>query len=495
MSGLPERWAEITLGDAGEWRGGGTPSKANPQFWSNGDIPWVSPKDMKSDLIADAEDHITPEAVARSATQLIPEKSVLLVTRSGILRHTLPVGLTTRQVAINQDLKALTPSGAVDPEFVSHQIRSLGSVILSTCAKSGTTVDSIDFERLKASKLSLPPLPEQRRIVAKIDSLTGKSRRASDHLDHIPRLVEKYRQAVLAAAFQGDLTREWRAERHPTASPATILGKIEATRSTLAAARLRPKAPRDKPIAGSRIAVALGAIPDSWALTTLENVTDPIRVIQYGILKPGPDVQDGIPYVKVMNIRNERINLDTVRKTSPIIHKQYQRSAIREGDILLTIRGTVGRLAFVPADLDGGNITQDSVRIAVLPVVNPRYVFWYLLGPFAQGYFAANQKGVAVRGINVGDVRPMELPLPSTEEQDEVVRRIEVALGWIDRLALDATSARQLIDRLDQAVLAKAFRGELVPQDPEDEPATVLLERIRAERGGAPRSTKRRRTG
>jgi type I restriction enzyme S subunit len=153
----------------------------------------------------------------------------------------------------------------------------------------------------------------------------------------------------------------------------------------------------------------------------------------------------------------------------------------------------VGRLAFTPEELDGGNITQDTVRIDVLKGMNAEFVFWYLQCQVAEQYFKDNQKGVAVRGINVGDVRPMELPLPGRPEQDEIVRRIEAAFARIDRLTAEATRAAHLLDRLDERLLAKAFRGELVPQDPGDEPAEALLARIRAARAAAPRPRRGRR--
>lgn len=351
----------------------------------------------------------------------------------------------------------------------------------------GISINNLRSSDLKSMPISVAPLPEQRRIVAKIDSLTSKSRRARENLDHTRRLVERYKQAVLAVAFRGDLTSDWREGRPEIVRPSATLRDVEDERQRLAANAARRKASSDAPASGGdgRVPVAIGSIPLSWATTTLEAVTSPTRVIQYGILKPGPDVHGGVPYVKVMNIRNERIDLSTIRRTTSEIHTQYRRSAIMEGDILLTIRGTVGRIAFVPLELEGGNITQDSVRIAVLPVLNSRYVFWYLLAPNVQAYFDANQKGVAVRGINVGDVRPLELPLPPRSEQDEIVRRIEAAFAWIDRLASDAISARRLTDHLDQAVLAKAFRGELVPQDTANEPANVLLDRIKAARADA----------
>lgn len=106
---LPRGWLSVPLSSLGRWSGGGTPSKAQASFWKDGFLPWVSPKDMKVERIHDSEDHITEEAVRRSATKLIPSGSVLFVTRSGILAHTFPVAVTTVEVTVNQDLKAVTP--------------------------------------------------------------------------------------------------------------------------------------------------------------------------------------------------------------------------------------------------------------------------------------------------------------------------------------------------------------------------------------------------
>ncbi|MDP1898207.1 MAG: restriction endonuclease subunit S, partial [Sulfurimicrobium sp.] len=114
----PTGWRLLPLKELGFWVGGGTPSKAKPAYWETGTIPWVSPKDMKTERIHDSEDHITEQAVSESTANLIPTGSVLLVTRSGILRHTLPVAITTVPVTVNQDLKALTPKEGILPEYV-----------------------------------------------------------------------------------------------------------------------------------------------------------------------------------------------------------------------------------------------------------------------------------------------------------------------------------------------------------------------------------------
>ncbi|MDP9349754.1 MAG: restriction endonuclease subunit S, partial [Gemmatimonadota bacterium] len=163
------------MGDLGEWVGGGTPSKQEAAYWTHGTVPWVSPKDMKTPVILETEDRITEAAVQNSATRLIPPGSVLVVTRSGILQRTVPVAVNQVAVTLNQDLKALVPNGLVLPQFVADYIRSRELEILTQCSKAGTTVASIDFDRLKSYPVPLPPLSEQRRIVTKIEELQARS--------------------------------------------------------------------------------------------------------------------------------------------------------------------------------------------------------------------------------------------------------------------------------------------------------------------------------
>lgn len=212
MSELPQGWVTVSAGELGNWRGGGTPSKANPAFWTNGTIPWVSPKDMKRSQISDADDKITQAALDGSSTQLIPECSILIVTRSGILQHSLPVAINTVPVAINQDLKALTPYVGIDPQFMQLQFQSYAHHILQECVKSGTTVQSIDFPLLKKFRLRLAPLSEQRRIVEKIDRLIARTSRIRADLERISaehyatgKLLAKLEAAILAKAFRGEL--------------------------------------------------------------------------------------------------------------------------------------------------------------------------------------------------------------------------------------------------------------------------------------------------
>ena len=133
---LPAGWTNIKLSDAGNWTGGGTPSKSN-QDYRCGSIPWVSPKDMKAGNIAKTKDQITENTIINSSAKLIPASSVLMATRSGILAHSFPVATNSVEVAINQDLKAIVPIEAIDSEYLAWLLRSDSRSILNQCTKQG----------------------------------------------------------------------------------------------------------------------------------------------------------------------------------------------------------------------------------------------------------------------------------------------------------------------------------------------------------------------
>ena len=161
-------WEMVPLAELGTWTGGGTPSKSRPDYW-DGEIPWLSPKDMGSLVLADTQDHISTTAVAESSTKLVPAGAVAIVTRSGILEHTLPSTYVPFDVTLNQDMKALAPRAGVDPKWVLYGLRAFEREILTTCRKAGTTVASIEWKRLADFRLPLPSLDEQRRIMELVE--------------------------------------------------------------------------------------------------------------------------------------------------------------------------------------------------------------------------------------------------------------------------------------------------------------------------------------
>jgi type I restriction enzyme, S subunit len=224
VSDLPQGWAMAPLQALGSWTGGGTPSKQVAGFW-NGKIPWVSPKDMKVPRIRETQDHITSDAIEQSSTALVPAGSILVVTRSGILRHSLPVAVVEREVALNQDLKALTVHEGIVPEYVSWALRASAGTILSTCAKSGTTVNNIDTARLLDFEIPIAPTAEQGRIVAAIDEHFSRLDAVEVTIETLVGRIDRgrgrigaLRHAILTQAFSGKLVPQ-----DPSDEPAAVL--------------------------------------------------------------------------------------------------------------------------------------------------------------------------------------------------------------------------------------------------------------------------------
>jgi type I restriction enzyme S subunit len=202
---VPEHWEVLPLKYFASFSGGGTPSRENLSYW-NGDIPWVSPKDMKSERIIGAEECITEVGLSNSSSSLLPADRVLMVVRSGILQHTIPVAINDVPVALNQDMKAiLFKEGSCLSDFFFRWVQGLNSVLLLAWAKQGATVESIEQAYLANTVFPLPPIEEQKEIIKFInqqvdmfDELTAEAVRGIE-------LLKERRSALISAAVTGKI--------------------------------------------------------------------------------------------------------------------------------------------------------------------------------------------------------------------------------------------------------------------------------------------------
>lgn len=316
------------------------------------------------------------------------------------------------------------------------------------CARTGRFVSStqgvnifhIGKTGLAKFPLPVPPLSEQRRIVAKIDNLTNKSKRAREQLDHVPRLVEKYKQAVLAAAFRGDLSGAWREAND---------------------------------------------VHESWRETTVGALVSDIVAGKNLRCEERPPRNGERGTLKVSAVTWGKFDASQT-KTLPTSFVPPAHTRVQVGDFLISRANTVELVgAVVVVDETPTNLyLSDKILRLELDDADKPWLLWYLRSPAGRDKIEEGSSGnqLSMRNLSQNKLRAISLPWPDRKERAEVVRRIEHAFTWIDRLAAEAGSAHKLIDRLNQAILAKAFRGELVPQDPTDEPASALLDRIRAQR-------------
>ncbi len=201
---LHKGWRWVKLGDVCYFRHGGTPSKTKPSYWS-GEIPWVSPKDMKTDLICDTEDHITQEAIDQSSAYLVPAGAILIVVRSGILAHHFPVAMTGHAMAFNQDIKAILPKVAVfNPIFLFHVLRAQESIILSDGIKKGATVHSVKSAYIENLEIPNPPLSEQNRIATVLNEQMASAERLRNDIEKQLHEINALPAALLRRAFNGE---------------------------------------------------------------------------------------------------------------------------------------------------------------------------------------------------------------------------------------------------------------------------------------------------
>lgn len=301
--------------------------------------------------------------------------------------------------------------------------------------------------------IPLPPANEQCRIVTKLDSLFERTRRAREELSHIPRLIENYKKAILEAAFRGDLTKDWRCVH--------------------------------------------GITSTSWKKRKIDEVLIRIRAGKNLRCEERPPNSHEKGVVKVSAVTWGYF--DPIQsKTLPDNFSPPSDTLIQKGDFLFSRANTielVGACVLVKEASDNLYLSDKILRLDLRDEDKP-WLLWFLRSPQGRNGLEECSTGnqLSMRNISQKALGNIELPFPDEQERREIIRRIEKAMSWLNTVDVEQRQATHLLDRLDQANLAKAFRGELVPQGKNDEPASVLLERIRLERGAQVQSRSRRKS-
>lgn len=384
--------------------------------------------------------------------------------------HTKCVKLLQTQFVQGADgVKVIQPKGAVLADFAYWMLKAI------ELPDKGY---ARHFGFLRSFEFALPPLAEQRRIVAKVEELTARSRAARAALAEVPTLLEQFRQSVLASAFRGDLTADWRA-KNPGSEPASVL--LERIR-TERRKQWEAKYPKKKYVAPDPVDdIELPELPEGWCWATVEELS---TKVSDGVHKKPTYVSSGIPFVTVKNLtRGPGISFDDLNYISQSDHEEFcRRTHPERGDILISKDGaTLGRVRLIETD----RVFSIFVSVALIKLVEHSlgpYLVYAMSEPAAQHRMV--KTGTGIQHIHLQDLRALCLPIPPTAEQAAILGVIKRAMSSVASLTEEAKATQLDLAHLDQSILAKAFRGELVPQDPADEPAAVLLTRTRSG-GGA----------
>ncbi|OEC34467.1 type I restriction enzyme, S subunit [Pseudomonas cuatrocienegasensis] len=338
------------------------------------------------------------------------------------------------------------------------------------------------FKCLKEAVYLLPPLAEQTRIAQKLDELLAQVDTLKARIDAIPALLKRFRQSVLAAAVSGRLTEEWRKENSIRAkwTEDAIKASVVAERAALG---FKPIKTNVSP-STNRIEA-----PISWAWLKLSEVA---LKITDGAHNTPKIMAQGFPYITAKDLTGGTLNFTEGKFISEAEHRElYNKCSPKIGDLLIVNIGAgTGNSANVDVDFE---FSFKNIAIIKRPeIINPQYLKAFF-DARKKTIFNEQTQGGAQPFLSLTMLGNIEIVLPAPEEQTEIVRRVEQLFAFAEQLERKVQSAKSRIDHLTQSILAKAFRGELVPQDPNDEPASVLLARIQAQRAAAPKAKRGRK--
>lgn len=326
----------------------------------------------------------------------------------------------------------------IDPRILEAFLRTPETKRQIDAMKTGISESGMNITHERFSQLYVPLAPrlEQKRIANKLDRVLTRVDAVNTRLARVAPILKRFRQSVLAAATSGRLTEEWR----------TMRG---------------------------------GPLAEK---TTLQCVCLQHRVITYGVVKLGDETPHGTPCLRTSNVRWLRFELEGMKLIHPDLSAEYKRTVLCGGEVLVNVRGTLGGVAVATSEMAGWNVSRE---VAVVPIdqktADPAFIALWIASEDCQRWLTGVTKGVAYSGINIEDLRTLPLKLPGKEEQAEIVSRVETLFAFADRLEARLQAAQTATERLTPALLTKAFRGELVPQDPNDEPASELLRRLQHE--------------
>ncbi|WP_188260215.1 restriction endonuclease subunit S [Azospirillum tabaci] len=384
---------------------------------------------------------------------------------------------------VKADCLRFKPTQHIEPRFVMHWLNSpIGRKAVEELTH-GIGRLRINIQDLKKAPIPLAPQAEQRRIVEKIEALTARSRRAREALDALPALIDRYRQSILAAAFRGDLTADWR-EAHPEVETATAF--------------LARNGVRGEEVEAEDIPVKL---PETWRWARLSDVAEVKGGLAKGKKRPAGVALESVPYLRVANVQRGFLDLSQVKEIEATA-EEVEQLRLRRGDILFNEGGDrdkLGRGWVWSGEIDRCIHQNHVFRARLLSAeINP-FLISHFGNTFGQKYFFGEGKqSVNLASISLSKLKAFPVPVIPPAEQVVLCARIEEALRRVEVFRAAWRSVSERLPALDQSILAKAFRGELVPQDPDDEPASVLLERIRAESvaaGEKPRRGRARKAG
>jgi len=405
-SRIPSYWELAPLKYVTRSTSGGTPTKSNSEYW-DGDIPWISSEDVRNQSVNDSEEYITSKGLKESSATLVPANSILIVSRSGILKHTIPVEVNDKAVAINQDILALIPtSDEVIPGYIKYLINGHNDLLLNLWKSRGATVESIDSQRLKTTKVPLPPVEDQELIVKTLNSVTAK----------IDRIIKKKEQAINLFNKKGNVLIE------------DLLSEVSESDT-------------------AKIKYITDTLP-GYAFPSDDFTSDP----------------EDIPLLRGTNIGVGEIRWEDVAYWPRNQTENYEGYLLKPGDIILGmdrpwIKSGI-RVARMSESDCPSLLVQRVLRIRAKPGVDQEYIRMALESERFKQYFEPITTGVSVPHISESQVTGFEVPLPDLDCQKEISSIWRKFRSTSDKLIDEIDISIDLHNEFKHSLISEVVTGQ-----------------------------------
>ena len=463
---LPASWVSAKLSDITQ-----AVLKVDPSVEPDEAFTYVDITSIDEQLIVSPKTYLGKEAPSR-ARQLIRTGDVLFSTVRTYLKHIAMVtDIHDGQIA-STGFCVIRPLSYISNKLVFYCVLTDDFVNPLTMIQRGTSYPAVRDSDILAMHIPLSPLPEQHRIVAKIEELFTRLDAGVEALKKIQLQLKRYRQSVLKSAFGGELTAKWRKAHKGELEPASVLlEKIKAERDRSGKYKELPQLDNSD----------LPKIPEEWVWAYTNILCSSVRDGTHDTPKY---VEVGIPLITSKNLLESGLDFTTARNISIQDHQKISiRSGVEKGDVLFAMIGTIGNPVVVDTDVSF-SIKNVGLFKKKEPCLQSKYLKYWLESPTFMEILDQLEliKGTTQKFIPLGNLRVLPVPLAPIQEQYAIVNELERQLSVADQIGNVIEQSLRQSQRLHQSILKKAFEGKLVPQDPNDEPAEKLLELIKAEK-------------
>ena len=480
MEKLPKGWVDTNLGEIAIWGSGGTPKRGEKSYYG-GNIPWLKTGDLNNAIMEKASEYITEEGLKNSSAKLFPKNSIAIAMYGATIGKTGILGINA---STNQACAVAQPHKGIINIFLHYYLKREKQNFIDK--GKGGAQPNISQTVIKAHPFPLPPLPEQKRIVAKLDKLFGHLDQLKTRLDKIPQLLKDFRQSILTQAVTGKLTEEWRVGKD-LEDVQKMIENIHEERLNKTSSKTELKKIKDIALIEDSIDIK---IPQQWKAVSLQKICTKFT---YGTSAKSQD-EGTTPVIRMGNMQKGKIDWNKLKYTSN--PKEIEKYKLSKGDVLFNRTNSpewVGKTSIYLGQQEA-IYAGYLIKIWNLEQLNSYYLNFALNSPYGKQW-AWNVKtdGVSQSNINAQKLSKFTIPLPPKEEQKEIVKRVETLFAKADAIAAHYQTLKTKIEHLPQAILAKAFRGELVEQLASDGDAADLLAAIMEERekGAKEKKTKK----